>query len=530
MELTSMITASGFDGANELLRDIQRLVLHVLVAVYNAEDIQLAVEALIHVFRGDDGTNPLFVHRTTAEHAEPRLTRKQIDEVLGDDYKECMSSASEHGAQSGKVMLAIDFTEEQCRTKFKNGLQSAVRSKRGPAWELGYKYAVVTDVTHELFAGCIHRGPWINDNDPASYAPWIHDIQACIKRVRETGSDVVGVEADREFFAAECFALASAGKLAEPDPRFSEPCMITPRKFGPDKVSFTWAFLLETKRGQVFVDSMALDVAKSPALKELAENSFESVSKSLYRVPYACVVLVDEYRSDKGRTLEKVRAQARAVDEGIKATTKELQKVEKQYLANHAKNAKKGKKAVAVPSLGRGLKRRRFNGALDRQLYFRCLELQCLKKRLEKQKSALTSSIVFFAISLRPGEDPTNDPEKFIAQAKDYHSRWYLENGLKMVKHAFHRHVHGRKPTKRQLAMVQGMIVQNHWQVERKAEIWRELATMNAPVVFWDETRTWIRRKFEQEMHGLLPAVRFLVDSWLYAITSAIDKKLMEVI
>jgi hypothetical protein len=530
MELTSMITATGFDGANELLRDIQRLVLHVLVAVNDSENIRLAVEMLIQVFRGDDGTNPLFVHRTTAEHAEPKLTRKQIDEVLGDDYKECMSSASELGAQSGKVMLAIDFTEEQCRTKFKNGLHSAVRAKRGPAWELGYKYAVVTDVSHEFFAGCIHRGSWINDNDPASYAPWIHDIQSCIKRVRETGSDVVGVEADREYFAAECFALATAGKLAEPDARFSVPRMITPRKFGPDKTAFTWAFLLETKRGQVFVDYMTLDVSKSPALKELAEDLFENISKNLYRVPYTCVALIDEYRSEKERSLEKIRAEARAVNEGMSATTKELQKVEKQYLANHAKESKKGKKPVAVPSLGRGLKRRRFNGALDRRLYFRCLELQRKKKQLEKQKAALISSIVFFAISMWPGEDPTKEPETFIAIAKDYHSRWCLENGLKMVKHAFHRHVHGRKPTKRQLAMVQGMIVQNHWQVERKAEIRRELEAMQQPILFWDVQRWWIRRKFEQEMHGLLPAVRFLVDCWLHAITSTIDKKLMEVI
>ena len=50
------------------------------------------------------------------------------------------------------------------------------------------------------------------------------------------------------------------------------------------------------------------------------------------------------------------------------------------------------------------------------------------------------------------------------------------------------------------------------------------------PATFWDEQRPWIRRKFEEEMPGLLPAVRFLTDTWLHAIMSAIDKKLKEVI
>ena len=527
MELTAMITGSGFDGANELLEHIQRLILHLLVILKDAKDIPLAVETLIQVFRGDDGTNVLFVHRTTAELAEPKLTRHQIDNLLGDDYGTCMASAREKEAQSDKVLLAIDFTEEQCRTKYKNGLHSAVRAKRGAAWELGYKYSVMTDVTHDFFAACIHRGSWAIDNDPTSITPWIHDVQACVARVRETGCDVVGIEADREYFAAEYFALATAGMLAKPDARFSEPRVITPRKFGPDKTKLAWAYLLETKRRPVFMDFQTLDVKKTPVLRTMADHFFEKVSKNQYRVPHACVALVDEYRSTKKRTLDEVRSQARAVNASIMKTERDLQKVEKRYSAHHAT---KSKQQVARPSLGRGRKRRYFQDTLDKRLYKQCLDLQRLSKRLEKQKSSLISSIVFFAISLRPGEDPTKDPDTFIAFAKDYHSRWCLENGLKMVKHAFHRHVHGRRPTKRQLAMVQGMIVQNHWQDAKKAEIKARCEALNMPATFWNDQRSWIRRKFEKEMHGLLPAVRFLDDTWLYAIVSAIDIKIKKVI
>nr|MDO8113112.1 hypothetical protein [Candidatus Sigynarchaeota archaeon] len=51
---------------------------------------------------------------------------------------------------------------------YKNGLHAYVRTPKGAAWELGYKYSVVNDVMNEFFVGCIHRGSWVVDNDPKS--------------------------------------------------------------------------------------------------------------------------------------------------------------------------------------------------------------------------------------------------------------------------------------------------------------------------------------------------------------------------
>jgi len=402
-----------------------------------------------------------------------------------------------------------------------------VRVGTNAAWELGYKYSVVKDVTTDLFAGCMHHGSWLPDNDPRKLDAWIADIQACVARVRETGTDVEGIEADRDYFSAELLACATAGLLAPTDPLFTTPRVITPRKFGPEKSKFIWKYLLESTRGQVFIDNTRLDVSVVPVLNNIAPSMFTKLEDGRFDVPYACVALIDEYRSKKARSLKQIRTQARALEERMDKTARRLQITEKAYMAY---NLRYNKQSVAIPTLGRGKRREQFVDGVDKQLYRDCLHMRKELKSMEQEKSALISSVVFFAISLRPGEDPTKDPETFIRLAMDYHSRWGIENGIKMIKHVFHRHVHGRRPAKRQLALILGMIVHNHWQVARKAEIAARLRAMNMPVAFTDPERSWIRRKFEEEMHDLLPAVGFLTAVWKYTFSLTIIKKLKEVL
>jgi hypothetical protein len=268
-----------------------------------------------------------------------------------------------------------------------------------------------------------------------------------------------------------------------------------------------------------------LDVGKVPVLNKIVPGMFTKLEDGRFDVPYASVALVDEYRSKKARTLKQIRAQACILEERMKKTLKRLQITEKAYMAY---NYRYNKQSVAIPTLGRGKRREHFVDAVDRQLYRDCLRMRKEVKSMEQEKSGMISSVVFFSISLRPCEDPTKDPETFISLAKDYHSRWGIENGIKMIKHVFHRHVHGRRPAKRQLALIFGMIVHNHWQVARKAIIAARLRAMNMPVTFTDPERLWIRRKFEKEMLDLLPAVGFLTALWKYTISLTIIKRLKE--
>lgn len=111
------------------------------------------------------------------------------------------------------------------------------------------------------------------------------------------------------------------------------PRAIVPRKFGSDKSKFTWDFLLEDKRGQVFIDNVKLDVGAVPVLKAIFPNMFMKREDGRYDIPYACIALIDEYRSKKEQTLDQIRAQARALAERMKASSERLRITEKAYMA-----------------------------------------------------------------------------------------------------------------------------------------------------------------------------------------------------
>ncbi len=527
MELTAMLLRTGFDGAIEHHHAIKSTIIDVLELIQAAGDDSTQLAAAITCLKGDGCDNIVSTHRTTAELVEPRLTRADADRILENNYISGMKGLESFCANPRKVLLAIDGTSERCRSKYKNGLFTAVRIGSSAAWERGYKYSVVKDVTTDLFVGCIHRGSWLPDNDPRRLDSWIADVQACVARVRKTGSDVEGIEADRDYFSAEYFASATAGLLAIDNPNFVAPLVIVPRKFGSEKSKFTWDYLLEDKRGQVFIDNVRLDVGAVSVLKTIVPNMFNKREDGRYDIPYACIALIDEYRSTKERTLNQIRAQARALAERMEVSSARLRITEKAYMAY---NKRYNKQPVAVPSLGRGNKRKRFIDDVDEQLYKSCMKLLKAQKAMDQEKKRLLSSVVFFAVSLRPQEDPTKDPETFISIAKDYHSRWGIENGIKTIKHVFHRHVHGRRPAKRQLALILGMVVHNHWIVARKTQIAARLRIMNKPLTFTDPSRPWIRIKFEVEMYDLVPAVRFLSAAWKHVYTQTITNKLKEVL
>ncbi len=527
MELTAMLLHTSFDGAIEHQQAIKSTIIDVLLLIQSAGDDSPQLATAIDCFKKEGLDNIVNTHRTTAELAEPRLTRADADRILGDDYMSQMGRLNHINAKPERVLLAIDGTSERCRSRFKNGLFTAVHIGASAAWERGYKYSVVKDVTTDLFVGCTHRGSWLPDNDPRKLDAWIADVQACVARVRKTGSDVEGIEADRDYFSAEYFAAATAGLLALDNPNFVAPRVIVPRKFGSEKSKFTWDYLLEDKRGQVFIDNMRLGVSAVPVLKTTVPSIFMKREDGRYDIPYACIALVDEYRSTKERTLKQIRAQARELAVRMTVSSARLWITEKAYMAY---NKRYNKQPVAVPSLGRGCKRKRFIDAVDEQLYKGCLKLLKAQKAIDQEKKRLLSSVVFFAVSLRPQEDPTKDPETFISIAKDYHSRWGIENGIKTIKHVFHRHVHGRRPAKRQLALILGMIVHNHWIVARKTQIAARLQAMNKPLAFTDPSRPWIRIKFEAEMHDLVPAVGFLSAIWKHVYTQTITNKLKGVL
>jgi hypothetical protein len=352
---------------------------------------------------------------------------------------------------------------------------------------------------------------WLDDERRPGINPWINELGDAVAIVQSTGGNVVCIEMDRAFFKPDVFALASASKLVPGGNEGKPVSVITPRKFGPEKDAFKWKYLLETKRGQVFVDIMNAKPNKYPGLKELVANANDVIATKpdgSVDVRYACVALVDEYGTKKPRTLDERRGEARKVDESLRNTTKDLETTEREYMAFQIAN---GNEEAKIPGHGRGRKREKFNGNTERVLHARCLSLQASKKRLECQKTNILAALVFFAISLFPGENPLVSMTTFIEIAREYHARWCIENSFRVVKWSFFRRVRSRKPTKRQLALVLGMMLHNFWRVFQMKQIVAFLKSKGLPVQLFESVRPWNHDFPDKSASGLVDPVTVLI-------------------
>ena len=137
MEFTAMLMRSGFDGANELMDGMMDIIHFVLVQVRQQVDPDETLDKAIAFFDKRTSKDIVHVHRTTAEESEPRMTRVGIDEKLSENYQACMEDLERIGAKPASILLAIDSSPERCRSKYKNGLFTAVRVGGSAVWELG---------------------------------------------------------------------------------------------------------------------------------------------------------------------------------------------------------------------------------------------------------------------------------------------------------------------------------------------------------------------------------------------------------
>jgi hypothetical protein len=377
-------------------------------------------------------------------------------------------------------------------------------------WESGFSFPARQDITHQLFINCKPLASWLDAKRRPGAAPWINELGDAVAIVQSTGGHAANIGLDRAFFKPDGFALASAFAIVSGGNAGKPVSLITPRKFGPDKDTFKWNYLLDTTRGQVFVDKMSASNDKYPGLKALAANAgdvIETKPDGSVAVKYACVALVDEYGTETPRSLDDLRSEARKVDASLQKTTESLEKARREYVEHQEANNKgKAKK----PPSGRGKHREEFDDDKDRKLYHQCIDLQTSKKGLETKKSGILSSLVFFAISLFPGENPVTAAATFIEIAREYHERWCIENSFKVVKWSFFRQVRSRRPTRRQLALVLGMMMHNFWRVFRVKQFFGFMQSSGKPVSLYDETHPWIRKPPDKITDNLIDAVSFL--------------------
>jgi len=425
--------------------------------------------------------------------------------------------------EPGCVTLVIDDTSQRVASKHLSGAFSYINVGQRKTWERGFKYPSIYDATHQLFVGMHHADYRLREGQKRALRPWVQDLQAKAALVRAAGSAVAVFEGDREYFTGEFFAAAYFGLLDPGAPPREQPRAVVPRKFTREKENFKWNYLLDPDSPQVFTAHVGLSPSTHPALRDRCAAAFARGKGGTYQVPYACVALADEYGREQPRTLAELGEAARGVQAGLDRCARALPAADAAYLKYYRKVA--GRRGAA-PGRGRGAKRTAFYGAEDERLYHACLDLRGRQADLKKEKASLLDALMFFAVSLRPGEDPAASPGTFVALARDYHERWGVENGFRDVKHLFLRACRSAKPTRRQFYLMAGMLLYNDWHLQRMLKmlpLYRGAAWNKRP---YDPRRPHVRRKVEQELGGVQSARRYLTRLWASGITRSIERTL----
>ena len=404
-----------------------------------------------------------------------------------------------------------------------NGNYSYVVVGQTSTWQRGFVYPTEYDATHQLFMGSRHRDYRLIDSEKKGVRPWVRDVSEKSKMARDLGIDQVLIEGDRTYFNAELFAMACLGLI---DPGASPghgPRVIVPRKFTREKDDFKWQYLLDKTKPQVFTDYIGLNPYTNPALKCACEKAFKKAPNHHYLIPYTCVATIDEYNSREKRTLDEARARAMVVQAGIDHETSFVTQAITSYMEiSFAENGKH----VKAPTFGRGSRRKRFASGKERKAYEACFKSHVRLEKWKKEKAALLKTLMFFAISMLPEDDPVANPSIFIAFAHDYHERWGIENGFRDVKERFLAKGRSRQPCMRQFRLVLGMMLYNRWEVERKRIHQTMASHRSLEETVFNESRPWIRRKIEQECHHMPTAVGFLVNCWREGILSLLKNNM----
>ena len=523
-ELASAMLGTGHEPAAAMLDMVQAVLHESLNEILAEPDPIAAMKRLRDATAPGQGKKLLSVSDTTMERATPSMDRAQLDGALRENYAACIAELDAMGARSTKLFMANDDTSMACRSASPNGWFKPARVGGRAKWEQALSFSAREDTTNMLFTSCLPLAGWLDARQAPARLPWLQEIADSMAYVNETGGTVVALGTDRGLFQPAAFAAASSSTLIEGGDKnkgANGPRLVTPWKHGPDKDKVKWEFLLDSTKDQVTVEMLDVDVVKHPDLAGINNGVVETTVDGATTVRVARVALVDEYGATEQRTLDELRAEAKEVEERARATTRMLDETEQAYVVHREAT---GTKDAKKPGYRRGVKRQNFADDEDKTLYDRCQGLHEEKRRLEARKESILASFVFFAISLFPGEDVIAAATMFIELARDYHARWLIENGFKVVKESFCRDIRSCKPTARQFVLVLGMMLHNWWRVARVRQVVAWLHARGRPVMLWKDVRPWIRIPVERGISGLVDAVTFTTRVLTEGIMSIMKK------
>jgi len=424
-------------------------------------------------------------------------------------------------ARSKEIILAIDGTPEETRSKYLNGQYSYVNIGQQNTWKRGFNYSGVYDTTNQLFLSCPHKNYHKSKHAQGRLQDFIIQLQNCCRVVEEAGSSVKIIDGDRGYYDAELFAAAYFQQFTKFCRKPYDVKVIVPKKFTRKKLDKKVAFLEDPKSTIITKSTIHLSKYTHPALITMCKAMGVPKEKSLYKIPIIEVAMIDDYSKKSHRNLDQLKLEWKTTKKNLQTSKERLERLQNEYitLQKHAK--------IKEPKKIKKLTKRKKRLFRTPELYSKYHEIYNTLKYLKKLKSKrekILQSLIFFTISTSPNENISANAAKFIRLAKAYHERWGIENGFKEDKSKFIRSVRYRKSTKRQWNLEIGMMLYNQWHVCRMAKM---LAIKRKTIwnyVPWDPQHPFFRRRIEREHGAVLSAEAYLLHILEYGVKLQLQK------
>ena len=397
-------------------------------------DVIVALDDALDIFPGVSRSSPFSASRQAVSDNVIQDTKANLDEKLQNDYVSCMQELDEFHGKSKDVILAIDGTPEKATTKYKNNQYSHVNIGQKKVWETGFNHSATYNCTNQLFISMKHQNYHHAKHEKDKLKDYIIQLQNSCKTVEEAEAFVKFIDGDRGYYDAELFAAALFNLISIKCKKNKNVRVIIPKKFTRGKENKKIAYLEDPNSEVVFLDYINLSKYTHSSLIDMCKSSGMIEHGSVYQIPIATIAVVDGYKTNKSRTLKELQIEWMKNKNNTLNTKNRIDTLNNEYiLLQKAAGIKKTSELRRI----RGRKRTRFNNKLIEMKYNEIYKSVKYLKDLNKDRTKILNTLMFFCISTTPNENVLAKKDYFIKLAAIYNERWGIENGFKEDKYKF---------------------------------------------------------------------------------------------
>lgn len=518
---TQLLTDSDPAFSAGFLRKISSIIYMILDFIEQADDIINIIKQMKEIFNPNKRESDIFVGRTAVKENLPELTKKDQEAFLEKQYIENMNKLQQINSHSPEVTLLIDGSHENISSKYQNNDLAYIVKGQTNTWIKGFCNSITYDATHKQMIGVEFINNHVEHKDKNDFPAFIQRIQQKVSIINKTGSHVYIIQADRGYYLTEIFASSYLGLLAPKDALDSFVRIMTPTKFTREKTNKKWDFLLNQSSKDVELINMGLNYYCNRLIRDKAKEFGLSTVNSLFQIPVASVALFDEYKKLGDKSMEWAHLRANQIQNNLNTEEKLLKDAESKFIQFPMNSKEKNK----VPSFKKGAKKKKFSDTQEKLLYHECYDHYKQIEQLKKEKEKIINNLIFFTISLSPNENPERYPEKYIRLAREYHTRWDIENGIRDLKYHFKLLSRSRRPVIRQFQWLFGALCYNNWELFRIVSHLKNKRKRYHRVKHYDSRRPHMIKRLSRELSRYSSAECYLVQVW----DLCIKNRLMEI-